>query len=175
MAKLIFRSTDSPLSQGYKDGDLVEIFPDGHVFGSSETAENWVNSGRLLEDWHAKLILVDIPGSVEDLSALLYAGFTGAGKPSGANVVRRQFKTDVNQLERRDVSFYSQDDLVNPSRPTAMRLGESNLEKPIRRDTLRAYNFVERVGSTLLLPYRTVKPDTVEYYEESVPDPEIPQ
>jgi hypothetical protein len=121
MAELLIRSVDNGTDpEHWRDGDVVFVAPDGHVWGRMESYEVWVAEGRDPAAWPGGFAIVRLPS----MSLAAAEDLLDEGKGNDGREYRRLRKLDYAALERRDPGG------TNPD--------------GTRRDTLFAYGYLTR-------------------------------
>ena len=86
----------------YKRGDLVAVFPSGHVWGRLESKQVWVAEGNAAEDWPNKFRIVVIEGLSLEKAKRYVQPQTSGGVISGGSirdiVRRRKFRFNVDNF-----------------------------------------------------------------------------
>lgn len=73
MVQLLVKTGDqSSHVSHFKDGDVVCIRPDSHVWGREESLDVWLSESRDPKDWPGQFTVVHVPdGDVSDFAFLL--------------------------------------------------------------------------------------------------------
>lgn len=65
MAKFLIRTLDGENAKRYMRGDIVNVYPDAHVFGRMESLKVWTDEGNPAILWPGGFLILELVGLSE--------------------------------------------------------------------------------------------------------------